>query len=761
MKRKTRMWVVLIGFAAIGIALAMLTKPYFRVENTESGETAKISAVVKNNQKSLDSGAPKPSPEQIKEVQGLKELGPNGQKIATDLAWAWLGRMDQRKVGDDAAEFTELSNFLLSIDPAAAKTCVDALRKTQSPTDRPFEMRLLATFGKSAVGPLMSAMEQDARRAGDNFALAAKSPFPPALAKMVQDALPAVRGALRHEDPAVRRQALRTLALMGQEGKERVLDAVPDVEFAFKDKDKSVRAFAALALAEVVPPYYTPSPVVMNALTDSDSHVRLSAARTLGPQRSVDLQHVAEVVATLLKGEPFNDTWWKVVDGQSVINAYAVSKGGKDYNPLFWDETAAHVLLSLGPKHNLPPETIVELLRSCRHDGRHLMTLLAAQGTRASVVVPELAAMIKDPDYPQRRKALLTLGRLGKPVAIEAMPDVLAALHHRDGRTRWQAFLALMQLDPAAAREKFPTSLHPAINAASGAVNRTNFTKVSHWTRCLWIGGAAILVPATNASADVDQLGLYRTPTDLDILAENDRLDNMLAVLNRTPALGKEAVPFLLDFWQGTDKQEALAVLVKIGAAGIPALTKVLDDPAAKDMHLKVLEVFQSLGPKAKPAVPALVRALTGSNEELCDKAAKTFSALGEGGSEAVPALCKLLKGNKSEASRHAADALGFMGPAAKSALPDLIELFGSDNKQLAAVAVRAVSRIGKDAVEPLTEALKNSQASVRLSAVRSLALLNDATQPALPSLRELAQNDPSAEVRTEAGELLKRWKVQ
>jgi HEAT repeat protein len=755
------MWMVLVG-ALAGILLAVVTQRYVRpgLSSEPDPNIAKLQAATKKVQKGLEADAPKPSSEQIKEIQELKDYGPEGQKVGGILALAWLRRMHDHKLADDTSEFNELVNVLLNADPTAPKNCADSLRKSHNVSENPFEVRLLANFGKPAVSALFGDMEEDSRKAGDNLGLAAKSPYPQVLAKLVPDAVPAVRAALKNENPAIRRQAVRTVALMGLEGRERAVELTADVEAALKDKDKSVRAFATLALVALAPPNYVPSVALENALIDPDCYVRLAAARTMGTLPRVDLRRVAEVVATLLKSEPFKDGWWEAVDRSSPMNAYAPLKGGEDYNQLYWDETAAHVLLGLGPRHNLPPETIVELLRGCRHDGRHLITLLAAQGSRAANVVPELAKMINNLDYYHRRKALIALGRLGKGVAGEALPDVLAALNHRDSRTRWQAFLALMQLDPTAAREKFPASLHAAINAASASVKRTTLTGVSDWTGCLWQDCAAVLVPTTSGAAVVDALGIYRTPTDLDIVMEGDRINNMLAVLEKTPSLGKDAVPFLMDVWQGTQKSEALAVLVKIGPAGLPALTRILDDADAMDLHLKALEVLEAIGQGAKPAVGALVKAVGGSNEEVCNKAVKVFEVLGPSAKDAVPGLVKLLQSKKSETRRHAADALGWIGPAAKPALENLIELFGNENQTLRVVAVRAVARIGKDAVEPLSKALENPQEKVRLSAMAALAYLHEDAKPALPTLRQLAQNDPSEEVRTEAAQLVKKLEV-
>jgi HEAT repeat protein len=694
MKRRT--WVVL-GGAAVGMLLALITHRHFRSGADSGGhgnaDPDPVVAAVNDLFREHSAGAPAPSPESMSK---LKELGssPRGKEIVP-LVHAWLRRLYDEKRAD-STEFRELIQVLMTADPSEPSRAVMSLRTASVQGERDYQVQLLIAFGKPALACVLAAFEEDARNAGNNFQLAAKSLFPGILATLGPDALTALRAELKHKDAPIRRQALRALALMGRAEPERTGDAVPDVETALKDKDAAVRAFAALAWAEWAQSRKNdgPPPALVNLLNDSDDHVRLAAARTLGPLRSVDIQHVALVVADLLKSEPFKQTWWNVVGQPPTIAMYAAQKGGQDYSELFWDETAAHVLLGLGPRHQLPPEVIVEMLRHCPYDGRHLITLLAAQGMRATAAVPELAKMVKDSDYLQRRKGLIALGQLGKTVAVDGLPEVVGALDHKDGRTRWQAFLTLMQLDPAIARDRLPASLHAAINAASSTFKRTNLSGVSHWTRCLWFGSASVLVPVTNANADVDALGLYRTPTDWDIVAENDRIDQMLAALNRPAALPGDAVPFLMDVWLSTGKEEVSAILVKMGKA-------------------------------------------------------------------AVPGLRAHMKGDNLETWRHAVDALGLIGAEAAPALPDLIALFQTDNQQLRVVAVRAVGRIGKPALEPLTAALKNSKDSVRLSAVRALTLLHEEARPALPALRLVAENDSSAETRSEAGELVNKLEAK
>ncbi len=422
--------------------------------------------------------------------------------------------------------------------------------------------------------------------------------------------------------------------------------------------------------------------------------------------------------------------------------------------------------------------------------------------------------MLKSKDNLQRRKALLALGRLGT-VALEALPDLEDALVDEHGPTRWQAFLALVRLNPAAARNKLPATLDSAILRM--AIPPAPYGG-SKWTDCEWRDSAAVLVPVTDVAPVLDADGAFRTPIDRDIDAENKRIDSMLAELSRAGSLGKKAVPFLLSVWQGTVRpkiinarhgQKALAILVQqgsdaeeavphliqawpyydaiepgsfvikdsliqIGDVSVPYLVKALDGKGpSRDMVLALdgdkkrrfyqcaFDVFLKFGPKSKVAVPAIVMALTDPDEEISSAAVVTFGALGPMAKDAVPELRKKLKDKSPSVRRHAADALGSIGAEASAALPDLIEMF-EEAQELHVVATRAVSRIGKDAVGALTRALADPREKIRLGAVETLTRMprGDA-QPALAALQKLTGPDQPEAIRQEAQRLVKNLEAK
>jgi HEAT repeat protein len=771
------------------------TPPITAVGDKEDPLTRQIQASIQDLFKEMqESNDPRPTPKAREKIKELATLGPRA-RAAEPLLQAWLARLHSAKL-HQSPEFKELAQALLAVEPMSPTNAVRSLDDVDD-NQSCYAFQLCA-FSKSSVAPIAERLQGDALQNPD-FGAAALNRWPPLLAQFGPDALPAVRSALTHEAPAVRRQALRTLALMGP---QTAGPALPEVEAALRDKDASVRTFSALLWIDLGRKDQAPPMALVELLKDADPLVRLAAARTLSQHPEFDRKLLVPVLAPLLAGEALADTWYNVEGGGSGVGEYVAWKGGVRYTPLFWEETAAHVLLGLGPVHQIPAEKLVDLLKACPHDGRHLVTMLAAQGETPGAlapVIPALVKMVQDKDSRQRRKALVALGQLGTPLAADAVPDVLKALDHEDGRTRWQAFLALMQLDPAAARQRFAPALHPAITAAASTVQRNELSKVHDWTRCLWHTSAAVLVPVTNPRAEADAKGLFRTPTDWDVDGEKIRVDNMLHELEKTGPFGKDAVPLLSALWQGTARhpvtrvlqgQPALALLAREGAAAapevphliaalnyydessrphlyhalgkigepaVPYLAKVLEDPEQRVLHMKVMEAFHALGPKAKPAIPLLLKLLAGPEDELAEKAALTFASLGAGGADAVPALRKLLQSPDVNVRRLAADALGGIGPEARAALPDLIALFKDDSQQLRLVAVRAVSRLGKDAVEALKPALTESNEKVRLSAVEALTRMLDEARPALEALRLVARDDTSAAVREAARTLVER----
>ena len=386
-------WMALIG-ATAGIILAVTSHWFLRDggRSANKNNTEQIDAITLQLTEDLNKGGSKPRPESLKKMKALEDLGAQGKSAAATVYLAWLQRMYDSKLGDKD-DFKDMARYYLGVEELAPQHAVKAMWRAKSPAEADYYKHLLHTFDKWALPALKDGLVIEAISFGDDYQAAAKSALPVLLADLGEEAVPSLREALAHPDPAVRRQALRALARMGKRP-EYASDAVPDVVAALKDKEPSVRAFAALTLGELVPlvpKEKPPDPELVRLLSDSDPLVRLAAARTLSRHSAGvdnDKSKIFSVVKSLLESDAFGDdlvkqskVWWNVVGLTPALGEFAVWKGGISYNSMFWDETAAHVLLGLGPQEQfrVPPQTIIEWLRRCPHDGRHLATLLVAK----------------------------------------------------------------------------------------------------------------------------------------------------------------------------------------------------------------------------------------------------------------------------------------------------------------------------------------------------------------------------------------------
>ena len=102
------------------------------------------------------------------------------------------------------------------------------------------------------------------------------------------------------------------------------------------------------------------------------------------------------------------------------------------------------------------------------------------------------------------------------------------------------------------------------------------------------------------------------------------------------------------------------------------------------------------------------------------------MGGIGPAAKDAVPALIKALKDKDFNVRRSAAAAVGKIGPAAKDAVPALIE------------------------------ALKDKDIYVRIGAALLLSRIGPAAKDAVPALKAMSENDPVARVRKAAVAALK-----
>ena len=227
---------------------------------------------------------------------------------------------------------------------------------------------------------------------------------------------------------------------------------------------------------------------------------------------------------------------------------------------------------------------------------------------------------------------------------------------------------------------------------------------------------------------------------DLVLLLRDERLARVAVnALGRIGPDAAQAVPHLIERFvkQGCLHYTGMGsigfnpgardVLVRIGAAAVPALLDVLNGPD-RDMRVCAAEALGGIGPAARAAVPSLLRELHAEQPELDDA--------------------------KAEALRHqAVIALGRVGPDAKAAVPALNTLLDRELADKETVypeewpIVEALDRIGALPVAKLVDGFLREEGSWRSF---ELAKLGPRARAAIPALRQ-ALTHPQLRVRIDA----------
>ena len=234
-----------------------------------------------------------------------------------------------------------------------------------------------------------------------------------------------------------------------------------------------------------------------------------------------------------------------------------------------------------------------------------------------------------------------------------------------------------------------------------------------------------------------------------------------------------------------TTRAHAVKALVNIGEPAISGLTGALGGRRGASGAVKALGL---IGPKARGAVPGLIKLLGNPDRMVRSRAALALAridpaaagaalagaladkevsvrhsvarALGEAGpaaSGAVSALVKALGDERKEVKRAAALALGGIG---KAAVPALVMALSGGDPFVRKYAARALGNVGADArggVDALVKALGGKDAEVRREAVWSLALIGPAAKGAADALTKAQKDDSDYVVRFAAAEALKR----
>lgn len=144
-----------------------------------------------------------------------------------------------------------------------------------------------------------------------------------------------------------------------------------------------------------------------------------------------------------------------------------------------------------------------------------------------------------------------------------------------------------------------------------------------------------------------------------------------------------------------------------------PAVEKLAQQLGAAELHVRreAAQQLERLGPAAKLALPALIKALHDDDKQIWASAIATISALGPAAQEAIPALIDDMDGRKSRGRRNRYQV------------------------QIVLRSAHALSRIGPAAIPPLVEALRTDDPGLRIGAAQALAPFGPQARAAIPLL--------------------------
>ena len=156
-----------------------------------------------------------------------------------------------------------------------------------------------------------------------------------------------------------------------------------------------------------------------------------------------------------------------------------------------------------------------------------------------------------------------------------------------------------------------------------------------------------------------------------------------------------------------------------------------------------IQHVVETLGPKARTAVPFLASTLEHTDGKVRVAAARALRHLGADAREAVSALIDALTHRDVEIRSCAAETLARIAGGATAAVPALTRSLNDPSWQVRDLAAMALVAVGPDAVPPLLEALVEEDGSVRdLLVVWTLGEIGPDARSATPLLEKVLRNE-------------------
>jgi len=159
---------------------------------------------------------------------------------------------------------------------------------------------------------------------------------------------------------------------------------------------------------------------------------------------------------------------------------------------------------------------------------------------------------------------------------------------------------------------------------------------------------------------------------------DNPLEDRLLALARKIPLVRIEQFSPLDPNYEAV---QAFKVLGTNAAPAVPQLIEIYNRESNRETKDWVLPTLAEIGPPAKPAVPILLRAISGTNMWQRENAARALGEIHTDAAEVVPPLISCLGDPDSRLRLAAVMALRNFGKDARSAAPALLELIRDPNR--------------------------------------------------------------------------------